>query len=104
MSETPRRPRYDVVTLHPEMVEGPLHGSILGRGQQVGAIDVRIFNIRDHGIGKHRSVDDTPYGGGAVIPRGRRSARRGRGSRARIGASPSAPGGRRSRASRINSL
>ncbi len=65
MSETPRRPRYDVVTLHPEMVEGPLHGSILGRGQQAGAIDVRIFNIRDHGIGKHRSVDDTPYGGGA---------------------------------------
>jgi len=63
--QTSRPPRYDVVTLHPELVEGPLHTSMLGRGQQAGAIEVRVFNIRDHGIGKHRHVDDTPYGGGA---------------------------------------
>lgn len=58
-------PRYDVVTLHPDLVEGPLSGSMLGRAREAGLIEVGTTSIRDFGIGKHRHVDDTPYGGGA---------------------------------------
>jgi tRNA (guanine37-N1)-methyltransferase len=58
-------PRYDVLTLHPEMVRGPLLGSILGRAVERGTIEIGVHDIREHGLGRHRSVDDTPYGGGA---------------------------------------
>ncbi|MEM6930419.1 MAG: tRNA (guanosine(37)-N1)-methyltransferase TrmD [Myxococcota bacterium] len=57
--------RFDILTLHPDLVTGPLSGSILGRATESGLIEVGVVDIRDHGIGKHRSVDDTPYGGGA---------------------------------------
>jgi len=57
-------PRFDVLTVHPTMVEGPLSESIIGRARTKGVVDVRIHDIRDDGIGKHRTVDDTPYGGG----------------------------------------
>ncbi len=57
--------RYDVLTLHPELVQGPLTGSILGRAQAAGLIQVGIHDIREHATDKHRTVDDTPYGGGA---------------------------------------
>ena len=58
-------PRFDVLTLHPEMVRAPLFGSILGRAIADGKIAVGVHDIRDHAEGKHRTVDDTPYGGGA---------------------------------------
>lgn len=58
-------PRYDVLTLHPEMVRAPLLGSILGRAAADGKIAVGIHDIRDWSENKHRTVDDTPYGGGA---------------------------------------
>ncbi|MEQ1567752.1 MAG: tRNA (guanosine(37)-N1)-methyltransferase TrmD [Myxococcota bacterium] len=58
-------PRYDVLTVHPEMVLGPLTGSILGRAIAAGSIQVAAYDLRQHGLGRHRSVDDTPYGGGA---------------------------------------
>lgn len=54
-----------MLALHPEMVRGPLGGSIVGRGIAAGAVEVHVHDIRDHGLGRHRSVDDTPYGGGA---------------------------------------
>ncbi|MEL6349989.1 MAG: tRNA (guanosine(37)-N1)-methyltransferase TrmD [Myxococcota bacterium] len=57
--------RFDILTLHPEMCEGPLSVSILGRAADAGLIAFGIHNIRDHGIGKHSTVDDTPYGGGS---------------------------------------
>ena len=57
--------RFDVLTLHPELVEGPLRGSILGRATQAGLIAVGIHDIRDQATDRHRTVDDTPYGGGA---------------------------------------
>lgn len=57
--------RFDVLALHPDMVRGPLGGSILGRAIAAGAIELRVHDIRDHGLGRHRSVDDAPYGGGA---------------------------------------
>ncbi len=57
--------RFDVLTLFPEMVSGPLSASILGRAQAAGAVRVAVHDIRDHGLGRHRTVDDTPYGGGS---------------------------------------
>lgn len=57
--------RFDVLTLFPEMVEPALRSSILGRGIAAGHFSAAVHQIRDHGIGKHRSVDDTPYGGGS---------------------------------------
>ncbi len=58
-------PRYDVLTLHPEMVSGPLGASMIGRANERGLIEVGVHDLRAHGLGKHRSVDDAPYGGGA---------------------------------------
>lgn len=55
----------DVVTLFPEMISGPLAASIPGRIQERGLAVVRTHDLRAWGIGRHRSVDDTPYGGGA---------------------------------------
>jgi tRNA (guanine37-N1)-methyltransferase len=55
----------DVLTLFPAMVAGPLAESIPGRIQERGIADVRVHDLREFGLGRHRSVDDTPYGGGA---------------------------------------
>lgn len=55
----------DVITLFPAMIEGPLAESIPGRIQEAGLATVRVHDLREWGIGRHRSVDDTPYGGGA---------------------------------------
>lgn len=57
--------RFDVLTLFPAMVEGPLSASIVGRARREGRFELGVHDIRDHGIGRHRVVDDTPYGGGA---------------------------------------
>ena len=55
----------DVVTLFPAMIEGPLAESIPGRIQERGLVQIRTHDLREWGIGRHRSVDDAPYGGGA---------------------------------------
>ena len=55
----------DIVTLFPGMLEGPLSESIPGRIRERGLADIRIHDLRQWGLGRHRSVDDTPYGGGA---------------------------------------
>jgi tRNA (guanine37-N1)-methyltransferase len=55
----------DVLTLFPAMVAGPLSESIPGRIQERGLATVRVHDLREFGLGRHRSVDDTPYGGGA---------------------------------------
>jgi len=57
--------RFDVVTLFPEMIEVPLRTSIIGRAAEAGLISLGIHDLREHGLGRHRSVDDYPYGGGA---------------------------------------
>src|SRR5579864_8177024 len=57
--------RVDVVTLFPEMFVGFLTTSIVGRAVQGGQLVVRFRSPRDFGIGKHKSVDDSPYGGGS---------------------------------------
>jgi tRNA (guanine37-N1)-methyltransferase len=57
--------RLDIVTLFPEMFEGLLGLGIVGRAVRDARVTVRFASLRDHGMGKHRRVDDTPYGGGA---------------------------------------
>jgi tRNA (guanine37-N1)-methyltransferase len=55
----------DVLTLFPAMITGPLSESIPGRIQEHGIVTIRVHDLREFGLGRHRSVDDTPYGGGA---------------------------------------
>jgi len=55
----------DVLTLFPEMVSAPLAASIPGRIQERGFVTIRTHDLRQWGLGRHRSVDDAPYGGGA---------------------------------------
>jgi len=57
--------RVDVFTIFPEYFAGPLDASLLGRARARGILDVRLHDPRDHATDRHRSVDDTPYGGGA---------------------------------------
>ena len=57
--------RATVLTLYPEMFPGPLGVSIAGRALADGKWSLDACNIRDHAIDKHRTVDDTPAGGGA---------------------------------------
>jgi tRNA (guanine37-N1)-methyltransferase len=55
----------DILTLFPAMLDGPLAGSIPARIQEQGLASIRVHDLREWGLGRHRSVDDTPYGGGA---------------------------------------
>src|SRR6186997_1382767 len=57
--------RIDVVTLFPELFEVPLRTSIIGRAEELGAVAFGVQDLRERGLGRHRSVDDYPYGGGA---------------------------------------
>ena len=55
----------DVLTLFPGLLAGPLNESILKRAQEKGLLNVRSWDIRDFTGDKHRTADDSPYGGGA---------------------------------------
>jgi tRNA (guanine37-N1)-methyltransferase len=57
--------RADVLTLFPAMFPGPLAESLAGKALASGIWSLRTTDIRDFGTGRHRSVDDTPFGGGA---------------------------------------
>ena len=59
--------RIDILTLFPEMFDGVLSASMLGRAQASGLIDIRVHNIRDYTDNKHRKADDYPFGGGAGL-------------------------------------
>jgi tRNA (guanine37-N1)-methyltransferase len=59
------RLHIDVVTLFPELFSAPLGISVLGRAAERGIVRFAIHDLREHGLGRHRSVDDYPYGGGA---------------------------------------
>lgn len=56
--------RFDLLTIFPEMFDGPLSTSILGRAQQAGHIAVHVHDLRDWADDRHRTVDDAPFGGG----------------------------------------
>ena len=57
--------RFDIITLFPKMFEGPFSESIILRAQDKGLLEIDIHNLRDFASDKHKTVDDTPYGGGA---------------------------------------
>ena len=57
--------RIDVLTIFPELVDGFASESLLGRARTRGLLDVRVHDLRASTTDVHRSVDDTPYGGGA---------------------------------------
>jgi tRNA (guanine37-N1)-methyltransferase len=53
-----------VLTLFPAMFAGPLDESIVMRARRAGLLDLSIHNLRDYAHGRHRTVDDRPFGGG----------------------------------------
>ncbi|MGI9479779.1 MAG: tRNA (guanosine(37)-N1)-methyltransferase TrmD, partial [Hyphomicrobiaceae bacterium] len=57
--------RVQILTLFPEMFPGPLATSIVGTALERGLWSLDAIDMREYGIGRHRSVDDTPAGGGA---------------------------------------
>jgi tRNA (guanine37-N1)-methyltransferase len=57
--------RVDVISIFPEYLAGPLGVSLLGRAVERGLLDVRLHDLRHWTSDRHRTVDDTPYGGGA---------------------------------------
>ena len=57
--------RFDILTLHPALCEGPADHSILGRAREAGLIELNIRDLRTWAPGRHRQSDDTPYGGGS---------------------------------------
>src|SRR5215467_11878777 len=56
--------RFDVLTLFPEIFQGYLSQSLLKLALQKGLVEIHLWNIRDWARGKHKSVDDRPFGGG----------------------------------------
>jgi tRNA (guanine37-N1)-methyltransferase len=57
--------RVDIVSIFPEYLSGPLGVSLLGRAVERGLLDVQLHDLRTWTSDRHRTVDDTPYGGGA---------------------------------------
>ncbi len=55
----------DILTLFPEMFQGPFDSSIIKRAREQGLISIKLWDIRDYSHDRHRTVDDSPYGGGA---------------------------------------
>jgi tRNA (guanine37-N1)-methyltransferase len=56
--------KFTIITLFPEMFEKVLNSSMLYKAQHKGIVEFSLINLRDFGIGRHRQVDDAPYGGG----------------------------------------
>jgi tRNA (guanine37-N1)-methyltransferase len=57
--------RFDVVTGHPRLVQGPLQESMLKRAQELARVELVVHDLRDFTTDRHRTIDDTPFGGGA---------------------------------------
>lgn len=57
--------RIDIISLFPNMFSGPFDESIIKRARERNIVNIVIHNLRDWGVGKHKVVDDYPFGGGA---------------------------------------
>jgi tRNA (guanine37-N1)-methyltransferase len=55
----------DILTLFPEMFQGPFEESIIKRAREKALVDIRLHDLREYANDKHRTVDDYPYGGGS---------------------------------------
>lgn len=56
--------RIDILTIFPEMFQSPFDASIIKRAREKGLVDIHTYNLRDWATDKHKTTDDTPYGGG----------------------------------------
>ncbi|HSX03463.1 MAG TPA: tRNA (guanosine(37)-N1)-methyltransferase TrmD, partial [Rhabdochlamydiaceae bacterium] len=56
--------RFDILSLFPEYFQGPFDVSMIKRAKEKKLLDIRLLDIRDFASGKHRKVDDRPFGGG----------------------------------------
>jgi len=57
--------KFDIITIFPEMFDSYFSESIIKRAKDGGFVDIKIHNLRDYTEDRHKTVDDTPYGGGA---------------------------------------
>lgn len=57
--------RFDIISIFPEVFESYFGASIMKRAKEKGVIELALHNLRDYTTDKHKTVDDTPYGGGA---------------------------------------
>jgi tRNA (guanine37-N1)-methyltransferase len=57
--------RIDIISVMPELLEGPFSHSIMKRAQDKGLLEVHVHHLRKYGLGKHSQLDDYQYGGGA---------------------------------------
>ncbi len=57
--------RIDIITVLPNLLESPLNTSILKRAQDKGLVQINLHNLRDYSTNKQKSIDDSPFGGGA---------------------------------------
>lgn len=57
--------KIDILTLFPEILNGPFNHSIIKRAKEKGIAEINLFNIREWFSSKHKTVDDYPFGGGA---------------------------------------
>jgi len=58
---------FHILTLFPDMFKGPFSESMIKRALEKDIISINFYNLRDYGLGRHKQVDDTPYGGGAGL-------------------------------------
>ncbi|MBL0912170.1 MAG: tRNA (guanosine(37)-N1)-methyltransferase TrmD [Bacteroidia bacterium] len=56
--------RIDIITVLPELLRSPLEHSIIQRARDKGLVQIELLNLRDFALGRYKSVDDYPYGGG----------------------------------------
>ncbi len=57
--------RIDIITIFPEMFDGPFNHSIVKRAQQKAAVEIHLHQLRNYSTNKHNNIDDAPYAGGA---------------------------------------
>lgn len=64
-SKKPRTMRIDIISVVPELLDSPLAHSIVGRARKKGLVEINLHNLRKHGLGPRKNVDDYSYGGDA---------------------------------------
>jgi tRNA (guanine37-N1)-methyltransferase len=57
--------RFDIITGHPRLVQAPLQESMLKRAQDLAGVEYAVHDLREYTTDRHRTIDDTPFGGGA---------------------------------------
>lgn len=57
--------KFEILTIFPEIIENAVKASLLGKAREAGIIEIDTIDIRDFATDKHKTVDDTPFGGGA---------------------------------------